>query len=423
MRLLSMPRGVRRLAFNAICILAGSALLAAGAAAAPVTNAPGQYGQIAVAVLNPGIGSSFTVGPDSNVYGLGFGDVVIKYTSTGGNLAYWGGSGRRPGEFDDPQGIATDAAGNVYVADTGNNRIQKFTATGAFVDHWGGAGADPGEFNGPRGIATDPAGNVYVADTGNDRVQKFTAGGAFVAQWGQGTYEDPIDLTVDVDGNVYVLSQAAPKITRSGPTGAGLLSWGAAGTGQGQWLAASGIATANGQVFLAEPLSVQVFLPSGSFLAEFPTGNQTVSDVATGAAGIVYTNEIGFGQLSGLKTFRVLANFGHLSKQKLGSLTVQVSTADLGAEISLLGKAIVRPRGGSKRAAAAHPRFGLKPKTLTLGANQTKAVRLRFLRRKTIGKLKRRIERGKQVSARISATATEPSGALTTQDLVIWLRR
>jgi DNA-binding beta-propeller fold protein YncE len=417
---------MRRFAFSLISILAGSVFLAGGAAAAPVTNAPGTYGLVGLATLDPGF-HTFAVGPDSNLYGLGFHEEVLKYTTGGALLDSWGGPGRVAGKFDDPQGIATDVAGNVYVADTGNDRIQKFSSTGDFLDQWGTLGADAGEFNGPRGIATHPAGSVYVADTGNDRVQSFTTDGGFLAQWGQGTYEDPIDLTVDADGNVYVLSSPVPKITRSSTTGTGLFSWGAPGSGDGQWGIGTGIDSANGQVFLADRQNdrVQVFLPSGTFLSEFPVGSSSfpIADVAAGQQGRVYTTQGGLPPLSGLRTFKVIANFGHLLKQKLGSLTVGVSTTDLAAEISLKGRAIVRPGGASKRGSKARPRFGLKPKSFTLAANQTRTVKLRFLRRATLAKLARRIQRGKQVSATVTATATEAGGAVTTQELVIGLRR
>jgi hypothetical protein len=69
------------------------------------------------------------------------------------------------------------------------------------------------------------------------------------------------------------------------------------------------------------------------------------------------------------------------------------------------------------------PRFALKPKALTLAANQTRDVRLRFRRQAAIDELKRRLERGRKVSAKVTATATEASGATTAQELVVELRR
>jgi DNA-binding beta-propeller fold protein YncE len=59
------------------------------------------------------------------------------------------------------------------VADYRNNRIQKFTSAGAFVATWGSYGTGNGQFSTPKGVAVDGAGNIYIADTGNSRVQKF----------------------------------------------------------------------------------------------------------------------------------------------------------------------------------------------------------------------------------------------------------
>ena len=72
--------------------------------------------------------------------------------------------------------MAVDSAGNVYVADRGNDRIQKFTSAGVFLAEWGIFGTGEGEFNTLQGVAVDGAGNVYVADTKNDRIQKFSSG-------------------------------------------------------------------------------------------------------------------------------------------------------------------------------------------------------------------------------------------------------
>ncbi|MDI6751318.1 MAG: hypothetical protein QME07_00435 [bacterium] len=79
--------------------------------------------------------------------------------------AKWGGYGTGSGQFKSPEGIAIDNQGNLYVADTKNDRIQKFTRDGTFITKW--------ESGYPRGVTTDMAGNVYVADTSNHRIQKF----------------------------------------------------------------------------------------------------------------------------------------------------------------------------------------------------------------------------------------------------------
>ncbi|MCA9344127.1 hypothetical protein KC947_04240, partial [Candidatus Saccharibacteria bacterium] len=81
--------------------------------------------------------------------------------------------GTNDGRFQYPNGVTTDASGNVYVADSDNNRIQKFDSSGTFLAKWGTYGSADGEFDSPQGVTTDASGNVYVVDTYNYRIQKF----------------------------------------------------------------------------------------------------------------------------------------------------------------------------------------------------------------------------------------------------------
>ena len=78
--------------------------------------------------------------------------------------------------------VAVDSAGNIYVADTDNGRIQKFSPNGTFV-------TQIGPFEAPNGIAIDRAGNIYVAEVGSKhRVQKLGPDGTFIAAWAPGLY-------------------------------------------------------------------------------------------------------------------------------------------------------------------------------------------------------------------------------------------
>jgi hypothetical protein len=69
--------------------------------------------------------------------------------------------------------VAVDGSGNVYVADTYNNRVQKFSSTGSYLTQWGSYGSGNGQLYYPYGVAVDGSGNVYVVDTYNHRVQRF----------------------------------------------------------------------------------------------------------------------------------------------------------------------------------------------------------------------------------------------------------
>ena len=82
-----------------------------------------------------------------------------------------------PGSFSRPTNVAVDKDGNVYVADTFNNRIEIFDADGNFIREFGKPGDGPGYFARPKGVAVDSDGHIWVADAIQDRVQAFTPEG------------------------------------------------------------------------------------------------------------------------------------------------------------------------------------------------------------------------------------------------------
>ena len=120
---------------------------------------------------------------------------LVLLTSTGAVLLRVGEGGQGPLHFQSPQGLAVDAANNVYVADKGRDRIVKLSPDGAGVLLQLGRkntqgrpvqGEGPGEFKQPWDVAVDSNGDIYAADSGNRRIQVFDSSGTFLRQFGPG---------------------------------------------------------------------------------------------------------------------------------------------------------------------------------------------------------------------------------------------
>ncbi|MEM5777971.1 MAG: 6-bladed beta-propeller [Candidatus Aenigmatarchaeota archaeon] len=109
---------------------------------------------------------------------------IQKFTKEGKFVLKWGSKGNSLEQFNCPWGIAIDSLNNVYVTDKNNHRVQIFTEDGKFITSFGKKGKGPGEFNNPCGIAIGrdlyldgkviKKGYIYVADSGNSRIQVFT---------------------------------------------------------------------------------------------------------------------------------------------------------------------------------------------------------------------------------------------------------
>jgi tripartite motif-containing protein 71 len=140
---------------------------------------------------------------------------VLVYSPQGSLLAQWGADGgdgspgAGAGAFRHPDGVALSPAGDVYVADTGNNRVVELSPGGAFIAQWGTRGTANGRFEAPTSVAVNAAGDVYVLDSENNRVQEFDASGRFLAKWGlrgtgPGEFSQPGAIAVGCEGDVYV---------------------------------------------------------------------------------------------------------------------------------------------------------------------------------------------------------------------------
>jgi sugar lactone lactonase YvrE len=180
------------------------------------------------------------------------------------------------GELKDPNGVAVDASGDIYVADGAHNRIVKFSSTGTVLASFGSLGSGPGQFNSPLAINIDHSGNIYVADSGNRRLVKLTADGTFIREigsfgTGQGQFNQVDGVATDQAGNVYVTSDSN-RVQKFDTNGNFLLQWGGvSGGGDGQFADIQGVrVTPSGYVVIVDQAmnAVQTFDTSGTFISK-----------------------------------------------------------------------------------------------------------------------------------------------------------
>lgn len=197
---------------------------------------------ISTGLASPG---GVAVGADGNIYIADTGNQLIKRATPAGVVTVIAGSGNQgsangpalSAEFNNPQDVAVDAAGNVYVADFGNNQIRKIA--GGVVSVLAGSGASGfanggfaiASFKNPFGVAVDAAGNVYVADFNNSAVRKVTPTGTVTTLAGNGAagyinanrtaarFNKPGDVAVDAIGNVFVTDSYNSVIRKISPNG------------------------------------------------------------------------------------------------------------------------------------------------------------------------------------------------------------
>jgi hypothetical protein len=181
------------------------------------------------------------------------------------------------GSFNGPDAVALDPSGNIWVADSGHDRVLEFNKERKFLRQFGVVGTGVGQYegiavSGIAGIATNSSGDVYV--TGSDRVQEFSPTGEFLRQWGSpgsgnGQFLFPYGIAADGSGNVWVLDTFNYRVQEFSESGAFLKAFGSKGTENGQLGWASGLAFSGGNLYVADSSRVEEFSTAGAYLAQF----------------------------------------------------------------------------------------------------------------------------------------------------------
>ena len=173
-----------------------------------------------------------------------------------------------------PAGVAVDAAGHVWVADTGHGRVVEFSSAGRVLAAFGAAGSGRERLNQPVALAVTPSGDVWVADQGNGRVVEFSSAGRYRVSFAVPT---PAGVGLDARGDAWVSSPSyaltgGNSVREFSPAGHQLRSFGITQAGYGDLSNPGGIAVGpDGRIYVAQPDYglVSVFSPAGSFYTEF----------------------------------------------------------------------------------------------------------------------------------------------------------
>ena len=284
--------------------------------------------------------AGITVDAAGDLYVSDSGNSTIRQISAAGVVSTLAGTAGVSGTADGPgqaaqfylpSGLATDNAGNVYVADSGNNTIRKITAAGVVATFAGTVGiqgsadglAAQAAFSYPTGVAADVAGNLYVTDSGNNTIRKINSAGAVTTAAGSPSgigatdatgaaarFNQPEGIAIDAVGNLYVAdsgNNTIREITVAGAVttmaGAAALAGSADGVGAAaQFISPAGLTTdSTGDLYTIDhgyaSAAIRKITPAGvvTTVKQLPTHDLVFhahfsygSGIAIDAAGAVY---------------------------------------------------------------------------------------------------------------------------------------
>jgi len=217
---------------------------------------------------------------------------IITTVAGDGTAGYSGdGISATNAELDEPEGVAVDASGNLFIADSYNNRIRKVGTNGLITtvagDGTGGYSGDGisatnTELEFPKGVAVDATGNLFIADSSNERIREVGTNGLITTVAGNGSTSvlySPSSVAVDVTGNIFIADSNNNRIREMGTNG---IITTIAGNGTQGYSGDGGAAT---NMELNDPSGVAVDATGNLFIAD--SFNSRIREVGTN--GIITT--------------------------------------------------------------------------------------------------------------------------------------
>ncbi len=238
------------------------------------------------------------VDASGNLYVADTGNSAVKEVAPGCVLASCAvtlGSG-----FSSPRGIAVDASGDVFVADSGNQAVKEMLAVNGSIPASPTINTLGSGFSSPAALAVDQNGNVFVADTGSNTVKEILSAGGYASVRTLSSFSSPSDVSVDASGDVFVTDSNNDVVEEMVAVSGSIPASPTIKTLASGFNRPAGVAVdANGDVFLAdsgngvvkELVAVNGSIPASPTVISFGTGLGTPTDVTLGANGAIYTTD------------------------------------------------------------------------------------------------------------------------------------
>ena len=332
---------------------------------------------------------------------------IAGFAGNGSAGATGNGGAATSATLSQPRGVAVAVTGETYIADTGNNRIRRVAADGTITTFAGGPAASACSYSGsvaglglnaPRGVAVDATGNVYVADTGANCIRRISPAGIVSSVAGGGSttacsavgaassasLSAPSGVAVDGAGAVYIADTSRNCVRRVSAGAVSRVAGGGTSTGCAGSVAAS-------TVSLSGPIGVAVDGAGAVYIAD--TGRSCVRRVASGTAtvamgggatttcaGTAAASAIGLSAPEGV----VVDAAGSVYVTDTGRRCVRAATAGTARPISFSGTNSSTGDGGPAIAATARTPSGLaltaagdllvSDRSATAGSNRVRRV-------------------------------------------------